>query len=251
MPYFGGGIHLIIAIFFAVHVVRTGKEYYWLFILFFFPLLGSAVYFFAVYLPDMRLHHGVRRATSAAFRSLDPGKDLRLAERAYEHTPTAQNQMRLATALLEAGQAERAAENFDTCLKGPLANDLEIRFGAARARVECGHAAAALELLEPIRKDHPDFRQEQTALLMARAYAQAGRQEEARNEFTFAVTRFGGIEARVEYAIWALGVGDEATANQQYDEVQQVIKSWGRQSLALHRDTIKRLEAAFAGGRKA
>lgn len=251
MPYFGGGIHLLIALFFAVHVVRTGKEYYWLLILFFFPLLGSAVYFFAVYLPDMRLHHGVRRAANAAFKSLDPGKDLRVAERAFEHTPTAQNQMRLANALLEAGEAERAAGHFDACLQGPLANDLEIRFGAAKARVQCGRGGAALELLEPIRKGHPEFRQEQTALLLARAYALAGRQDDARNEFTYAVTRFGGLETRVEYAIWALGRGEMDTANAQYDEVQRVIKGWGKQSLALHRPTIKRLEAAFTEGRKA
>ena len=245
MPYFGGGLHLLIAIFFAVHVVRTGREYYWLFILFFFPLLGSAVYLFAVYLPDMRLHHGVRRATSAAFSALDPGKDLRVAERAFEHTPTAQNQMRLANALLEAGEAERASEHFDACLKGPLANDLEIRFGAAKARVQCGRGGAALELLEAVRKQHPEFRQEQTALLLARAYALASRPEDARNEFTCAVTRFGGLEARVEYAIWARSLGDMDTANAQYEEVQRVIKGWGKQSLALHRPTLKRLEAAF------
>lgn len=250
MPYLGGGLHLLIALFFAVHVVRTGRELYWLFILLFFPLLGSAVYFFAVFLPEMRLHHGVRRAATAAANTLDPGKELREAERAFQLTPTAQNQMRLANALLQAGAADKAAEHFEACLKGPFANDLEIRFGAARARVQSGHAAAAIELLEPIRRQNPDFRQEQTALLLARAYALAGRQEEARTEFTYAVTRFGSLEARVEYALWALAKGDTATANEQYDEVQRAMRHWGKHSRAMHKTLIKRLEAAFAAGRK-
>src|SRR5271169_3342802 len=100
MQFMGIGIHVLIALFFAVHVVRTGREMYWLLILFAFPLLGSIVYFFAIYLPDTRLHHGLHRATAAAVNTLDPGKELREAERAFDLIPTAKNQMRFANALL-------------------------------------------------------------------------------------------------------------------------------------------------------
>jgi hypothetical protein len=58
--------------------------------------------------------------------------------------PAAQNQMRLAFALLEAGAAEEAAINFEACLKGPLASDPEIKFCAARAFIESGRHAAAI-----------------------------------------------------------------------------------------------------------
>ena len=43
MPIFGLGLHILIAIFFAIHAIRTGREMYWLLILFMFPLLGSIV----------------------------------------------------------------------------------------------------------------------------------------------------------------------------------------------------------------
>ena len=45
MPFVGLGLHLVVALFFAVHAVRTGREMYWLVILFSFPLLGSIAYF--------------------------------------------------------------------------------------------------------------------------------------------------------------------------------------------------------------
>lgn len=45
MPYFGLGRHIIIARFFAIHAMRTGRQMYWLLILFSFPLLGSVVFF--------------------------------------------------------------------------------------------------------------------------------------------------------------------------------------------------------------
>jgi hypothetical protein len=44
MPIVGLGLHLLIALFFAVHAVRSGQQLFWLFILFSFPLLGSVVY---------------------------------------------------------------------------------------------------------------------------------------------------------------------------------------------------------------
>lgn len=245
MPFFGIGLHVLVAIYFAIHVVRTGREMYWLLILFMFPLLGSVVYFFAVYLPDSRLQHTVKKTVSAAAKSLDPGRELREARQAYDLTPTAQNQMRLAAALLEAGETAQAAENYEACLHGPFASDPEIRLGAAKARLHNGQSAAAIELLDAIRKETPDFRQEQVSLLLALSYAHSGRAQEAQAEFHFAVTRFGSVETRAEYALWALSSGDTATAQAQYKEVALAMKHWPKYTRDLNKPLVARLEAAF------
>jgi hypothetical protein len=42
---YGVGVHMIIAVFFAIHAMRRGQQMYWLWILFVFPFLGSVVYF--------------------------------------------------------------------------------------------------------------------------------------------------------------------------------------------------------------
>ncbi len=252
MPYFMGiGVHVLVAIFFAVHVVRTGRETYWLIILFSFPLLGSVVYFLTVYLPDSRLHYDVRRAAAATAKALDPGKELREAERAFDLAQTAQNQMRLARALLEAGASAQAAQHFEACLKGPFANDAEIRFGAARARALNGLGPAAIELLESIRKQNPEFRPEQVSLLLAQAYALAGRHQDARAEFMSAKTRHGSVEALAEYAIWALSVGDTDTAAGLYKEMERSMKHWTKYTRSLHKPLLKRLDAAFAAAGQA
>jgi len=41
MPYFGIGLHVIVAIYFAVHAIRSRQNFYWLFILFAFPMVTS------------------------------------------------------------------------------------------------------------------------------------------------------------------------------------------------------------------
>ena len=87
MPILGAGVlHILVALFFAVHVVRTGQQLYWLLILFMFPGLGSIVYFVAIYLPDSRLDHGARKAVAVAARVLDPERELREARDAFDQT---------------------------------------------------------------------------------------------------------------------------------------------------------------------
>lgn len=251
MPFIGLGLHILVAIYFAIHAVRTGRELYWLLILFMFPLLGSIVYLFAVYLPSTRIEHTVRKTVSAAARSLDPGRELREAKQAFDLTPTAQNQMRLAAALLQAGITDKAAELYEACLRGPFATDPEIRLNAAQARLSCGHGAAAIELLEATRAETPAYRPEQVALTLGRAYAEAGRNADAETEYHAAVTRYGSVEARVEYALWALQAGKQDAASEQYGEITKAMRHWSKHARALNKPLIYRLETAFASARRA
>lgn len=246
MPFIGVGLHVLVALFFAIHVVRTGQPMYWLMILFMFPLLGSIVYFVAVYMPGSRLERGARRTVVAAARSLDPGRELREARAALDATPTAQNQMRLAQALLEAGQPAEAAQAFENCLKGPFANDAEIKFGAARAWLDSGQPSRAVVHLQAIRTAQPGFRTDQLSLLLARALAADGQHEAAKAEFEQGLQRFGGFEAHAEYAIWALERGETALAERLQADIDKLSRAWSRHTRELNSPLLHRLQAARA-----
>ena len=250
MPFVGLGLHFLVAIYFAIHAVRSGQQTYWLFILFSFPLLGSIVYFLAIYLPDSRLERGARKVVARAAKALDPTRELREARAAFEYTPTAQNQMRLALALLEAGQADEAATNYEACLKGPFAKDLDIRWGAARAWLASGRAAQAVAQLQAIRAQDESFRAEEVSLTLGRALAENGRPAEARHEFESALARFGSFEARAEYAIWATLNGERELATRLHAEIQQAMARWSRHTRELNQATLQRLQAATAAARE-
>ena len=246
-----GGLHILIALLCAVHVVRSGQQLYWLFILFAFPLLGSLVYVFAVYLPHSRLQRGAFKAVSAAARALDPGRDVREARAAFDVSPSAQNQMRLAAALLENDEAAEAAQLYEGAAKGPFANDPDLRFGAARAFVERQRYAAALPHLQALQAERPDYRPDQVLLLLARCYAGTSRAAEAREAFEAAVRRFGSFEAHAEYSIWALASGDAATAARLQTEIDRQVKQWNPVSRELKEPVMRRLKAAHELARKA
>lgn len=247
MPFLGLGLHLIIAAFFAIHAVRTGRPLYWVLILFSFPLLGSLVYFGAVFLPHSRIERQARHAGRALQRSIDPNRDVREAQEAFDLTPTAHNRMRLAGALLEAGQAAQAAAQYEACLQGPFAGDADVIHGAARAHAANGRPEAAISLLAPLQSRQPAYRAEEVGLVLGRAYAALGRQEEAGKQFTAAAHRFGSIEARVELALWALANGGAAVAEQELKEIAHARRHMSKQTLGTHRDLFRRLDAATAG----
>lgn len=246
MPIFGLGLHVIVALFFAIHAVRTGREMYWLLILFMFPLFGSIVYFAVVFLPSTRLEHGARKAGNALQKTLDPGRALREAQRAFDLTPTAHHQMTLAVALLAAGRTAQAVEQYEACLRGPFANDAEIVLGAARAHLANGTPQPAIALLTTLRERQPNFRPEQTGLLLAQASAGAGLHAQARELYEATVQRFGSIEARTELACWAVEHGDAALAQRELDELAHARRHMTRQTRALHAALFKRADAAAA-----
>lgn len=250
MPFIGLGIHIVIALFFAVHAIRSGQNLYWLFILFSFPLFGSVAYFFAIYLPNSRLEHGARKAVASAARALDPTRELREAQTAFDYTPTIQNRLRLADALLDCGKTTEASEHFEACLTGPFADDLNLRLGAARASYENREFLKAIGHLEFIRAKDPDFRAEQVTVLLARAFGEVGRFSEAQTEFESAFSRFGSFESKAEYLIWVLSRNDNETAGRLQAEVQRTIDHWNRQTKELNRHLLRRLDAAYDLARK-
>jgi hypothetical protein len=249
MPYAGLGLHILLALFCAVHVVRTGQPLYWLFILFSFPLLGSVVYILMIYLPNSRLERGAWKAMSKAARALDPTKEVRLAREAFEHTPTAQNQMRLAAALLDIGQAQEAARLYEAGLKGPFATDADMRLGAARAFTECGRFAEALPHIEALRDTRPEFRPDTVHMLWARCLAGTARAAEARVAFESAIEKYGTFEAYAEYQIWALSQGDTATSQKLQPQIDSIMKRWNAMSRQLNEGSSSRLRAAQASSR--
>lgn len=245
MPAVGLGLHFIFALFFAVHAVRTGREMYWLIILFSFPIAGSIVYFFAVYLPQSRLERGAGKVARAAADLLDPERELREAREAFDLSPSAQNQWRLADALLARGDGTEAVRLFDDALAGPLGHDPDLQLAAARAKLNSGNGASALALMQKLREVQPQFRPEAVTQLLAESLAAVGRRQEAQIEFADAVARWGSVELRCAYALFAAASGDLQTAQAQRAEVERAQRHWNRHARDLHAPLIRRVDEAL------
>jgi hypothetical protein len=249
MRIFGISLYVIIALFFAVHAVRTQQNMYWLLILFVFPGLGSVVYFFVVYLPALRQSRGARAATRAISQLVDPNRAVREARRDFDRAPTVAHRMRLGAALLDAGNAAEALEHYRAAASGPFSSDPALLQGLARAQFANGNAAATQETLEKLFAVHPLAREQpEPALLYARALAAIGAPG-TRAAFEMALTSASDAAPRCLYADWLMAQSDDADrqrARELYAEIVHDARHWPRHAREYNSEWLQRAKAALS-----
>ena len=237
-------LYLIPAIFFGVHAIRTGRNMYWLMILFIFPYLGSLVYFIAEYLPEMR-HSTVARKSARVVKSIvDPNRELREARLAFDRTPTVDNRSRLAEALLARGDHDEAIEQFQACASGPYAKDVKFRRGLARAQLAAGRHAAAAATLEALLADSPRDAGGDASLWLAQALTQVD-ETRALAAFEHATQVHNSTETQAAYGIFLASLGRDAQARPLLEGVLHNARVGTSSSRELNRDAIDQARAAL------
>lgn len=208
----------------AVHVVRTGRNTIWIYLVIFVPAVGMAAYFFAEILPELMGGRTARRAASGMARAIDPGRGLREAAQRAQMTPTAENKALLAGELLAAGKPGDAAILYREALTGIHATDPGTMLGLARALFAEGKAAETQTVLEELRAANPEYNSPDGHLLYARSLEAQGKTDEALKEYQALVNYYPGQEARCRYAmlLQANGRGDDA--RRVFEEVCQLIE---------------------------
>lgn len=249
MPFAGLGLHVLIAIYFASHVIRTGQDKYWLWILFGFPLLGSLVYALTIWLPAARqTPQGVQVARGVR-KLLDPTRELRDAQEALEGAATPNNRLRLADALLESGRASEAVVQYQAVLNGVHADDAHVQIKLSRALLEAGNPNHARELLDRLIREQPKLKSPEGHLIYARSVAALGDRVKAREEFESLVTYFAGMEARAHYAEVLLAWKDTKRCRELLDECSKIAKRMPGGARDINREwlaRLKKVESAMA-----
>ena len=213
----------------AVHVVRTGRNYLWIFLIIFVPVLGIAVYLIAEVLPGLAGSRGARQAASGFGRMLDPGRGMREAQRQVAITPTVQNKAVLAEEYLRAGQPEPAAALYRETLTGIHATEPGLMLGLARAQFALGDIAGAHATLAELRRANPGYVSPEAQLLYARSLEESGDLLDAVREYETVAGSYPGQEARCRYAMLLERLGRNDDARRLYEEIRQAIDYGPRQ----------------------
>ena len=94
----------------------------------------------------------------------------------------------------------------------------------------------AAELLTAMRGEDADFRAEQLSLLLAVAWM----------ERKHALTRFGTMQVRVEFALWTVASGVSDTARQLSKELEKNGKHWPRHVRSHNLPVLRQIDATLA-----
>jgi hypothetical protein len=216
---------LVFSILLCVHVVRSGREMYWLWIILMFQPIGGLVYAVAIVAPEMLGGRTARRVGQAARQTLDPDRDYRDARRAYDDSPTVAHAMRLAAAAMAMGRHAEAEDLYREAAKGVHAEDPALLLGRANALIELQRPAEALAILEALGHDKAEARTPASALALARAYEGLGRNAEADAAYDWAAGRLPGLEGLGRYAAFLARTGRRRQAQETLAEMDRRIRS--------------------------
>ena len=227
LPVFG--VSLLFSIVLCVHVVRTGQQMYWLWIILAIPWLGGLVYLIAIVAPSLAGGPTARRLSASAREAVDPTREYRQAKAACDDTPTVRNQMRLAKAAATLGRHEEAQSLYGQAAQGIHAEDPTLLLGRAVALIELARFDEALPLLEALGKDTERGRTPAAALALGRAQEGLGRYAEADTAYQWAAGRLPGLEGLGRYAAFLARTGREDEAREAIAEMDRRIAKANQQ----------------------
>jgi hypothetical protein len=214
-----GAVVLLIQFCFAYHALRTGRAYWWMFIIMAFPVMGCVIYYFVEVFPGSREHRKARKAARALARALQPDADLRKRAEELEICGSLDNRMALAAECMSHRMFVEAANLYESCLAGTYAGDGAILFALARAAVEGGDWAKGAQVIARLKAAAPKLRPLEVRLLEARIDEGRGEYDAALAVYREILPAFVGLEARYRYGRLLLRLGKREAAMEMFNEV--------------------------------
>jgi hypothetical protein len=211
MPFFILG--LLIDVLLVIHVLKTGRNTIWIWVVVMLPMAGPIAYFVIEILPELSRSRAARRVLANAKRSIDPTRDLRTAQQKLRVNDSIDSRRRVADELCNAGNYVEAIDYYRQALVGLYQHDPHLLLGLARAQFELGEATHARETLDRLIKENPDFKSADGHLLYARALEAEGNVSKACEELATLAKYFPGAEARYRYAVLLRKTGETKRAH--------------------------------------
>jgi hypothetical protein len=193
-----------------VHVLKTGRPYWWLWIIFGFPVIGMLAYVFLEVRPSL----GRFDLQSFLWRFKSPADRIHSLESWLEESSTVKNRLALADELQEAGLYDRQCEVLSEGLRGAFADDAQLLMRLSQAHLQAGRPVEAEQFFGKIVPPRSSDVQFQLDVLQARILAGRGRPAEAEQLFQELIARRKSEAPRFYYAefLFRAQRPEEATA---------------------------------------
>lgn len=237
MPFFL--LSLVLQVCLVLHVVKTGRNTTWLWIVILLPLAGSIAYLVVEVLPDFLGGRMGRSASRKVGALINPNKDLNEALKNYEISSSTENAIRLAQAYLEKGMHAEAKQLFEKSLTGLHKIDPNFMFGLARAQFGLGEFENCKQTLDELIKLNPDYKNEEAHLLYARTLETLERFEEATHEYETLCKYFTGPEAKYRFALMCKQLGKIEQAQKLLADILFLARTSGNHYNILHKEWIQ------------
>jgi hypothetical protein len=219
MPIIMGGVVVLLQLTVVYHAFKTGRPYYWIFVIMAFPVMGAVIYFLIEVLPGSRSERGLRKIGNDIVKAINPDCEMKRKAEELAICGSVENKLKLAEELVERGMFDEAIELYKSAREGQYYFASDLLYGFARARFFNGEYLEARKLLGELQEHAPRYYAQEVALMKARAAAKFGDRSTARAEIETLLENFVGLEARYRYAEILFEDGQQARARAELERV--------------------------------
>jgi hypothetical protein len=191
---------IVLQVLLIIHVIRTGRNQLWIWVLLFLPLAGGIAYLAVEILPELFRSRAAQRTARGLRQAMDPARALRRYESEARVAGDVASRQRYAEELLRHQRYDEAIGQYRQALTGLYEHDPNLMRGLAQALFAKGDAAGARTTLDELIQRNPDFRSPSGHLLYARALEGEGNISKALEEYAVLAPSYPGAEAAVRYA---------------------------------------------------
>lgn len=191
---------IIIQVVLVVHVIKTGRNQIWIWVLALLSYVGIIAYIAAELIPELLQSRTAQRTARGFRKAMDPEGDLRRLENEARVGGNVASRQRYGDELVRHGRYDEAIAQYRSALTGLYEHDPNLMLGIARAQFGKGDAPAARATLDELIRLNPEFRSPDGHLLYARALEAEGNIAKALDEYQVLAPSYPGAEAAVRYA---------------------------------------------------
>jgi hypothetical protein len=205
-------LSILVQVALIIHVVKTGRNQIWIWVLALLSLPGAIAYIAVEVLPELFRSRAAQRTARGLRKAMDPGRELRHYESETRVAGNVASRQRYAEELVRHQRYDEAIAQYREALTGLYEHDPNLMLGLAQAQFGKGDASAARATLDDLIRHNPDFRSPAGHLLYARALEAEGNVPKALEEYAVLAPSYPGAEASVRYAQLLQAQGRRAEA---------------------------------------
>jgi hypothetical protein len=211
-------LYILLRVAIIVHIIKTGRNTLWVWLVLFEPVIGGLAYFAVEILPGLLGSRSARRAASGLRRTVDPTRDLRQAHKRLAVNDSVDSRRKLADELFAHGRYDEAIEHYRSAMTGIYTHEPLLMLGLAKTLFAKDQISEARQTLDELIANNPDFKSPEGHLLYARAVESEGNLDKALSEYSALSKYYSGAEARYRHALLLKRMG-------QNEKAQSMLKS--------------------------
>lgn len=235
MPFVSGllWIPYVLQLLCILHILKKGQNMYWIWIIIMLPYIGGIAYFIIEILPGLSRGNSVTSIQDSIVYFIRPKEKIEALRRKAEFSPTHNNCLEYADALLSNGEYAKALELYTAQNNGLFKDDVELQYKIALAEYKSGHFTEAKAYIEKIQDQQTKlFKHPNHTLLYCAIIENTDKPETVKTEYKRILTTTPISSLELHYLQFLV-------KNNDVDEVLQKIEHMKKEEDAMRKNRMR------------